>query len=62
MSATYVRPRRPEFELCAVVRHRVDRWMDLKVVLGSLGRAFVGRFAVGWGIAELFGKTAKTDM
>lgn len=46
--------------MCAVVRHRVDRWTDLTVVLGSLRRAFVGRFAVGWGIAGLFGKTVKT--
>lgn len=48
--------------MCAVVRHRVDRWMDLKVVLGSLRRAFVGRFAVVLGIAGLFGMTIKTDM
>lgn len=36
--------------------------MDLKVVLGSLGRAFVGRLAVECGIAGLFGMTVKTDM
>jgi hypothetical protein len=30
-----------------IVRHRVDRRMDQKVVFGSLGRACVGRLAFG---------------
>lgn len=36
--------------------------MDLRMVFGSLRRAFVGRLAVGCRIAGLIGKTVKTDV